>query len=116
MIDAAAEHDQPDTLPYLYPIMLAQAADYAAGEVAGDLNHSVPRPRAVIDHDQVALIMFAGMVAEGGVKLARRVGQRDDFPADGRAIDMHVERRHEDRNTAKPALRKAARGVPRQYR
>ena len=71
VIDAAAEHDEADPLARLYLITVSQPADYAAGEVSGDLDHRVPRPGRVVERDQIALVMLAGVVAEGGAELAR---------------------------------------------
>src|SRR5437899_2328602 len=109
MVDSAAEHDEPDTLAALDPLMLPHAAHDAAGEIAGNLHQRMALSVGGGEYHEVALVVRAGVVAEGGAKFAGRVRDAHDLAADRRAIDMDVERRHEDRNPAMDFVRIAPR-------
>ncbi len=78
--------------------MGAQPAYDPPREVSGDLDHREDASLGVGHRNHIALVVLARVVAKRGAELARRVLDHRDFAADRGAIDVNVERRHEDRH------------------
>src|SRR5579872_1873860 len=92
MIDAAAEHDQPDALAHLDSIVRAYAAHDSPCEVARDLHDAVAPSGGVAKDHQVALVVCVRIVTKSGAKFARRMLDHRNFAADRRAVHMNIER------------------------
>ena len=91
MVDAAAEHDQPDALSHLDFVLRMHAAHDAPREVAGDLHDGVASSERIAKDDQIALVMRARIVAICGEEIARRMLDACHLTSDRRAIHMNIE-------------------------
>src|SRR5579859_228371 len=109
MVDAAAEHDQPNALSARDPVVRVDAADDAAREVAGNLHYGITAAGGVGKGNQVAFVMLVGVVAKGRAKFAGGMYYRQHFARRGCTVDVNVERRHEDRDAPKLLTRWVAR-------
>ena len=76
-------------------------------QIARDLHHCMLTATGVAQHDQVAFVVLARVVAKRRVEVAGSVVDPDDLAADRRAIHVHVERRHEHRHAMVALARRA---------
>ena len=86
MIDPDAEHDESDALSLIDLVERSNPADDSAGQVAGDLDDSVPGSIDSLEHNQIALVMFASVVAKSSSKFAWSVLDSRNLARHGRAV------------------------------
>src|SRR5579875_520106 len=104
MINSATKHNQAQALATHDKIMRAQPTDDATSQVACDLHHRMAPALTVGQYDEISLVELAGVIAEGGAELPGGVNDALHLAVHGRAIYMHVQRRHEDAHFTKAAI------------
>src|SRR5262249_4079326 len=92
---ARSEFYHPKTLATFYSLAPLLPTNNAAGQNAGDLGNSVDHLIA-LDYDAVWFVQIARIFLRGHHKFAFFVSDINDFAGNGRAIDVHVERRQEN--------------------
>src|SRR5215207_5799864 len=98
-VNTAAETNEADALAGLDLAALFQKSDDPAGDQAGDLHDADAAAGVCLDGEGLAFIVFAGLVQIGVDEFAGHINDADDPAVDGRAIHMHVEDIHENRDT-----------------
>jgi hypothetical protein len=74
MIDPAAEHYKPDSLPAFQPLMLMQTANDPPGQITRHLEQRMVTVAVILNSNQVALVVLTRSVAKSRTKLALGVG------------------------------------------
>ena len=97
-VDPAAEADQPDPLAGRDDVARLDERHDPPRHQPGDLGEADRPPVGPLDQDMLALVLLARLVEVGVEELAGDVDHPPHRPADRRAIDVHVEHRHEDRD------------------
>lgn len=71
MVDAASQHDHSNAIALHDALRRMQAAHNPPRQISGHLGYRVAVAAIGGEHDQVALVLLARMVAECGAKLPR---------------------------------------------
>ena len=96
-VGPAAEADDAEALAGVDRVALAQVADDAPGDQAGDLHHGdLPAVRQA-QRDGVALVRFAGLVQAGVEEAAVAVGDSGDDAVGRDAVHVDVQHGQEGR-------------------
>src|SRR5215472_2638352 len=99
-IDARAEFDQTDALPALQRVTHALPEYDTAREEASDLPHH-DRACGALQGEDILLILDRGALAAGNSEPALLIDHVAHRSRNGRAIDVHIDRRHEDADAAR---------------
>src|SRR2546427_4816673 len=96
-VGARAEADHPEALAGRELVTRSHAADDAPGNGARDL-HDRDAGALPLEIDDAPLVHATGVGLIGGDEAAPRIRDAHDQGRDGRAVDVDVERRQEDRD------------------
>src|SRR3546814_9586568 len=97
-VDPATEADQADALPGGDHVARLHEGHDPPRHKARDLGEADAHAIMPFDQDMLPLIILARLVEVGVQELAGNIEDRLHRPADGRAVDVHVEHAHEYRH------------------
>ena len=81
MVDATTEHYKTNSLATAHYIVRMEMTYDTPRQVARDLHHRMLTTASVAQHDQIALVVLARVIAKRRVEVARGVADAQDLAA-----------------------------------